>query len=154
LLYALILRTTESGDCRVAHPSRLCFMAAGAPIGTTETNAVDVPGAALFAPLFHAKGAGLDATRSNTAAKYHSMRFGSSILAVPLFLATLATVSSFRLLVRLCSSTNRVVRTGFRIAQVSVSRISGRRILQLFKRGALCPAEESVWQRQNLYFSG
>ena len=33
----------------------------GPALHTTQTNAVEFPGAALFAPLFHAKGAGLDA---------------------------------------------------------------------------------------------
>src|SRR5579863_7934267 len=42
---------------KVAH-----LPAGGPPFHATQTKAVEFPGAALFAPLFHAKGAGLDAT--------------------------------------------------------------------------------------------
>src|SRR5271156_6523588 len=42
--------------------------AGGEPFHTTQTNAVEFPGAPSFAPLFHAKGGGLDAPPSITTA--------------------------------------------------------------------------------------
>jgi len=49
--------------------------AVGQGFHTTQTNAAEFPGAPSFAPLFHAKGGGLAATRSATTAKYRSTRF-------------------------------------------------------------------------------
>ncbi len=47
------------------------FLAGGASFHTTSTHAFDFPGAPSFAPLFHAKGGGLDA-RSPTTSTNHT----------------------------------------------------------------------------------
>jgi len=62
----------------------LALRTGGTPFYTTSTLSFDFAGAASLAPLFHAKGAGLDATRFATTAKYRSpIQFGSSIQTMP-----------------------------------------------------------------------
>src|SRR5271168_2257501 len=56
--------------------------AGGEPFHTAQTNAVEFSGAPSFAPLFHAKGGGLESPRSDNAAKYNPSFLSLTVVSI------------------------------------------------------------------------